>query len=42
MVSNIPKNKAENGIIGGCKFGVVGKGGGIYRAKNRDPRLRRG
>lgn len=42
MVSNIPKNKAENGIIGRWKFRAVGKGGWIYSVKSRDSRTRRG
>jgi hypothetical protein len=31
MVSNIPKNKAENGIIGRWEFSVTGKRRGYKR-----------
>jgi hypothetical protein len=33
MVSNIPKNKAENGIIGRWKFEVVVEGGRMYKGR---------
>jgi hypothetical protein len=38
MVSNIPKNKAENGIIGRWEFSAAGKGRGLQE-KNRELRL---
>jgi hypothetical protein len=34
MVSNIPKNKAENGIIGRWKFGVVSEGRMMYTGRS--------